>query len=206
MLAGQSGREEFFSASMIEDAVVRNPETGGEAAKRVAPTLRERAGSAVAGDGRNEGQARSRLLWRRSRSRAGLVATEHPAARTRIVALWGSWATLTIRAFHVGLSPGTSPPRFRSPGQCPSSVQAEALLGGAGGCRFSATSSVADRSVCPVMSGRSRRARLAMTGSCDGWIEFVLNPPPSRRKSQDARRTAPRLDSRRVEPERPHNC
>jgi uncharacterized protein with HEPN domain len=39
----ESGRDEFFVSPMIQDAVVRNLEIVGEAAKRVSPSLRERA-------------------------------------------------------------------------------------------------------------------------------------------------------------------
>ncbi|MBK5219206.1 MAG: DUF86 domain-containing protein [Thermoleophilia bacterium] len=39
----ESGREEFFAASIIHDAVVRNLEIVGEAAKRVPQSLREQA-------------------------------------------------------------------------------------------------------------------------------------------------------------------
>jgi uncharacterized protein with HEPN domain len=39
----ESGRDAFFADPMIQDAVVRNLEIVGEAAKRVSPTLQERA-------------------------------------------------------------------------------------------------------------------------------------------------------------------
>jgi uncharacterized protein with HEPN domain len=39
----ESGRDAFFGDPMIQDAVVRNLEIVGEAAKRVSPSLRERA-------------------------------------------------------------------------------------------------------------------------------------------------------------------
>ena len=84
----ESGRDEFFVSSMIQDAVVRNLEIVGEAVKRVSPDLRGRAPGVP---WREMAGMRDKLVhdyfgvdldlvW-------DVVASELPPTRTRIVAL-----------------------------------------------------------------------------------------------------------------------
>ena len=84
----EPGRDEFFVSSMVQDAVMRNLEIVGEAAKRVTPDLKERAPGVP---WREMAGMRDKLVhdyfgvdldlvW-------DVVASELPAARTRILRL-----------------------------------------------------------------------------------------------------------------------
>jgi uncharacterized protein with HEPN domain len=86
----ESGRDEFFVSPLIQDAVVRNLEIVGEAAKRVSPALRKQAPGVPWREmaGMRDKLAHDYfgvdldLVW-------DVVAAELPAARTRIVVLLG---------------------------------------------------------------------------------------------------------------------
>lgn len=83
---------------MIQDAVVRNLEIVGEAAKRVPPSLRERAPGVPWREMAECGTSLVHdyfgvdldLVW-------DVVSSELPAARTRIIALLESWLPAQMR-------------------------------------------------------------------------------------------------------------